>query len=67
MEANMEQRELINKCARLETQVDMLQTELTDLQYILIQVGFPEGITTLKETAKELLEESTHQSSLQDS
>ncbi len=43
--------------AALESQVDMLETELDYLNKILVECGFPEGITTLKMTVQELLEE----------
>ena len=41
--------------AILETRVDHLETELSQLDSLLKKVGFPEGIATLKETAEELL------------
>lgn len=43
--------------AVLESKIDMLETELTYLNKILIECGFPEGIATLKETVHELLGE----------
>ena len=43
--------------AHLESQVDHLETELSYLNELLIQCGFPEGIETLKMTAHELIEE----------
>lgn len=46
-----------NKLAVLESKIDQLETELTYLNKLLIQVGFDEGITTLKSAAAELLEE----------
>jgi hypothetical protein len=44
--------------ARLESRIDMLETEITYLNRLLVDCGFPEGITTLKETALELLQEN---------
>ena len=44
-----------NNIAMLETRIDFLETELTYLQDLLIKVGFPQGIATLKETALEVL------------
>ncbi len=44
--------------AKLESKVDFLEAELIYLNKILVQVGFTEGILTLKETVNELLEES---------
>jgi len=43
--------------ASLESHIDMLETELSYLNKILIQCGFPEGITTLKKSVEELLSE----------
>lgn len=51
-------KELDNKIAFLETQVDLLETELSYIDTILLQCGFPEGIKTLKKTVEELLTES---------
>jgi hypothetical protein len=42
--------------ARLESQVDFLESELTNLHDLLVRCGFSEGIKTLKESAQELLE-----------
>lgn len=44
--------------AVLESRVDLLETELFQLDLLLKQVGFPEGIVTLKETAEEILREN---------
>ncbi len=44
--------------ASLESRVDHLETELSQLDLLLKKVGFPEGIQTLKETAEELLQEA---------
>lgn len=44
--------------AAMESRIDHLETELSYLNTLLISCGFPEGITTLKETAEELLSES---------
>jgi hypothetical protein len=43
--------------ASLESRVDHLETELSQLNLLLQKVGFPEGIQTLKETAEEILQE----------
>jgi hypothetical protein len=45
--------------ASLESHIDMLETELSYLNKILIQCGFPEGIATLKMSVEELLSEET--------
>jgi hypothetical protein len=44
--------------ASLESRVDHLETELSQLDLLLKKVGFPEGIITLKETAEEILLEA---------
>lgn len=44
--------------ASLESQIDHLETELSYLNTLLINCGFPEGIATLKQTAEELLRET---------
>jgi hypothetical protein len=50
--------ELNSKVATLETQVDLLETELGYINELLLKCGFPEGIKTLKRTVEELLSES---------
>jgi hypothetical protein len=45
------------KVACLESKVDMLESELTYLNGMLVRCGFPDGISTLKETVQELLSE----------
>lgn len=45
------------KLAYLEFVHDQLLTELEDLDRLLRQSGFPEGICSLKEVANEMLEE----------
>jgi hypothetical protein len=42
---------------RLESRIDHLEAELGYLHNLLVAVGFSEGISTLKETAEELLRE----------
>ena len=46
-----------HQIAVLESRIDYLETELSYLNKILIECGFPEGIETLKLTAEELIEE----------
>jgi hypothetical protein len=55
MYKNLNNKELNTRVAALESQVDLLEAELTYLNGLLIEVGFPEGIETLKATAEELL------------
>ena len=44
--------------AALESQVDLLEAELLHLNEMLVRCGFPEGISTLKETVAEYLQDS---------
>lgn len=44
------------KQAVLESRIDHLETELSYLNKILIDYGFPEGIETLKYTVEEQLD-----------
>lgn len=48
-----------HKVAALETQVDHLETELSYLHSILLKCGFAEGLTTLKLTLEEMLQEKS--------
>jgi len=57
MNKNLNNEELRTRVATLESQVDLLEAELTYLNGLLVEVGFPEGIETLKATAEELLAE----------
>ena len=45
--------------AQLESKIDQLETELSLLQKMLIQVGFEEGIETLKSSICELLDDQS--------
>lgn len=53
----MKEKELIKKIAKLETINDQLIAEFSYLNKITKKLGFQEGIKTLKEAAKELLQE----------
>lgn len=59
MDKNLNKEDLKAHAAKLESQVDLLEAELTYLNGLLIDVGFPEGIETLKATAEELLAEGS--------
>jgi len=60
MDKNLNNKEaLVQTIAKLESQLDFLETELTYLNGLLFNVGFPEGIVTLKATAEELLAEES--------
>ena len=53
--------ELKARVAGLESQVDLLEAELTHLNTMLVRCGFSDGITTLKETVEEILAENSLQ------
>lgn len=57
MDNNIHQ--LKGRVASLESKIDMLESELMYLNDMLVRCGFPEGITTLKETVQELLAEDS--------
>ncbi len=59
MDNNLNKNKLTHTVAKLESQVDFLEAELTYLNGLLMKVGFPEGIKTLKASAEELLAEGT--------
>lgn len=47
--------------AKLVSKIDQLETELVYLNKILIQVGFEQGIRTLKQSVEELIEDEALQ------
>jgi len=51
----MENEKYEKKIAQLESLNDQLQAEFTNLDLILRELGFEKGIVTLKEAAKEML------------
>lgn len=53
--------ELNKKIANLESKVDFLEAELSYLNKILIDCGFPQGIHSLKSTIEEVLSEGLDQ------
>ena len=52
-------KELKSRIAALESKVDMLESELSYLNGLLIKCGFPEGVFTLKATVEEILSEGS--------
>jgi len=52
----MKTNELLKKIAKLESLCDQLQSEMNYVDELLKEVGFEEGMKTLKEAAIELLE-----------
>lgn len=57
----MQKKDLNRKIARLESKHDHLETELHELDTLLVKSGFPKGIDSLKEVATSLLEEDNQQ------
>ena len=47
----------LRQVGQLESRVDYLETELTQLNDLLMECGFSEGINTLKATALEILKQ----------
>lgn len=52
----MKTNELLKKIAKLESLCDQLQSEMNYIDQLLREVGFEEGLETLKEAALELIE-----------
>ncbi len=53
----MDNKDLHKKVAMLETKLDMVESELSQLNHLLIQCGFTEGTESLKSTLQEILDE----------
>ena len=53
----MEHEKLLKRISELESINDQLLTEIRFLDQLLRQVGFEEGLKTLKFAAKELIEQ----------
>ncbi|MEI6241922.1 MAG: hypothetical protein WCP39_00765 [Chlamydiota bacterium] len=51
----MDQKELIQKIAQLESFNDQLLAELQSIDTLARQLGFTDGLTTLKSAAEELI------------
>lgn len=64
--AVMNNKELIQKIAYLESINDQLQAELQYIDEIAKKIGFQEGLKTLKEAAQELLEEQEAESGFEE-
>ena len=52
----MDQDKLLKKIAKLESICDQLQSEMRYLDQLLVEVGFEEGLKTLKSAALELID-----------
>ncbi|MFA6118770.1 MAG: hypothetical protein WCT85_01830 [Parachlamydiales bacterium] len=51
----MDIKKLLNKIAKLESKLDQAETEIDQLNKLLIECGFQRGIETLKSTAQETI------------
>ncbi len=58
----MNKTQLQQKIARLESIHDQLEAEIEYIDQLLKSVGFPQGITSAKQVALELLEEENQES-----
>lgn len=56
----MDEEKLLQKIAKLESLCDQLQAEMHYLDRLLVEVGFEEGLKTLKTAALELIEKKNH-------
>ncbi len=56
----MDKDALLKRVSELESINDQLQTEIRYLDQLLRQVGFTDGLKTLKSAAHELIEENKH-------
>ena len=54
----MEQQALLKRISELESMNDQLSAEIRYLDALLREVGFEDGLKTLKFAAKELIEEN---------
>jgi hypothetical protein len=57
----MEKEKMLKRISELETINDQLLTELNYLDQLLKQIGFEQGLMTLKAAAHELIEEENQQ------
>jgi hypothetical protein len=55
----MQKVELLKKLAELESVNDQLQAELRDLDQLMKELGFVEGLQSLKVAAKEVIEDES--------
>ncbi len=58
----MEKEKMLKRISELETINDQLLTELNYLDQLLKQIGFEQGLITLKAAAQELIEEEKERS-----
>ncbi len=54
----MQKPHLLKKLAELESLNDQLQAEIRELDRLMKEIGFSEGLSTLKKAAVEILDDS---------
>jgi len=57
MDKSSNRHDILKKLAELESLNDQLQAELRELDRLMKNIGFTEGIATLKKAASEIIEE----------
>jgi hypothetical protein len=62
LEAMNSKEEMLKRISELESLNDQLMSELRYLNQLLKEVGFEEGLKTLKEAAKEMLDQDRESS-----
>lgn len=55
----MDNKELNRKLAALESKLDIVESELSYLNNLLVQCGFTEGTESLKATLQDILDETS--------
>jgi hypothetical protein len=53
----MDKQQLLKRISELESLNDQLQAEIRYLDHLLKQIGFEEGLKSLKAAAREILDE----------
>lgn len=60
MKSNQTKEQLFKRMAYLEFIEDQLSTELLYMDELLKNVGFPHGLVSVKQVAKDMLEDKFH-------
>lgn len=61
MKKTITKEDLLKKIAYLEFVEDQLGTELVYIDKLLKSVGFPRGLASVKEVARDILEDNHHE------
>ncbi|MBN9377004.1 MAG: hypothetical protein BGO14_02395 [Chlamydiales bacterium 38-26] len=61
MKKTITKEDLLKKIAYLEFVEDQLGTELVYIDKLLKSVGFPRGLASVKEVARDILEDNRHE------